>query len=90
MGRILAQIASAGIQIIVESHSDHLLNGIRLAVKERLIPHNQVAIHFFGGPKPDGHGVISPGIDPEGTISDWPSGFFDQTERDLARLSGWA
>ena len=90
MGRILARMASAGVQIIVESHSDHLLNGIRLAVKERLIRHDQVAIHFFGGAKPEAHGVISPGLDPTGTISDWPSGFFDQTEKDLAHLSGWA
>ena len=90
MGRILARIASAGVQVIAESHSDHLLNGIRLAVKEHLIRHDQVAIHFFGGPKPEAHGVISPAIDPAGTISDWPSGFFDQTEKDLAHLSGWA
>lgn len=90
MGRILARMASAGVQVIAESHSDHLLNGIRLAVKERLIRHDQVAIHFFGGPKPEAHGVISPGIDPAGAISDWPSGFFDQTEKDLAHLSGWA
>lgn len=89
MGRILARMASAGVQVIAESHSDHLLNGIRLAVKERLIRHDEVAIHFFGGPKPDAHGVISPAIDPAGSISDWPSGFFDQTERDLAHLSGW-
>lgn len=90
MGRILARMASAGVQVIVESHSDHLLNGIRLAVKEHLIRHDHVAIHFFGGPKPEAHGVISPGIDPAGSISDWPSGFFDQTEKDLAHLSGWA
>jgi len=90
MGRILARMASAGLQLIVETHSDHLLNGVRLAVKERLIRHEQTAIHFFGGTKPNAHGVISPSIDPEGAISDWPSGFFDQSERDLARLSGWA
>jgi predicted ATPase len=90
MGRILARIANSGVQIIVESHSDHLLNGIRLAVKEGIVRYDQVAIHFFSGPKVEAHGVISPGIDPAGTISDWPSGFFDQTERDLAQLSGWA
>jgi predicted ATPase len=89
MGRILARIASAGVQIIIETHSDHLLNGVRLAVKERLVRNDQVAIHFFGGAKADAHGVVSPRIDPEGTLSDWPTGFFDQTERDLARLSGW-
>lgn len=89
MGRILARTASSGVQIIVESHSDHLLNGIRLGVKEGIIRHDQVAIHFFSGPKAGTHGVISPGIDPAGTISDWPPGFFDQTEQDLAQLSGW-
>jgi energy-coupling factor transporter ATP-binding protein EcfA2 len=89
MGRILARMASSGVQVIAESHSDHLLNGIRLAVKEGLIQHDQVAIHFFGGPNLDAHGVISPSIDAAGAISDWPSGFFDQTEKDLAHLSGW-
>src|SRR5262249_33333894 len=34
MGRILARMATAGVQLIVETHSDHLLNGVRLAVKE--------------------------------------------------------
>jgi predicted ATPase len=89
MGRILARMANAKVQVIVETHSDHLLNGVRLAVKERLIQHDHVAIHFFGGPSGSEHGVTSPAIDREGTISDWPPGFFDQTERDLARLSGW-
>jgi predicted ATPase len=90
MGRILARMASAGVQLIVETHSDHLLNGVRLAVKERIIGHRQIAIHFFSGTRFDVHGVISPGIDAGGAISDWPSGFFDQSERDLARLSDWA
>jgi CRISPR-associated Cas5-like protein len=39
MGRILAILASAGVQIVVETHSDHLLNGVRLAVREgTLVP----------------------------------------------------
>ena len=28
-------------------------------------------------------------VDKNGAISDWPEGFYDQTERDLATLSGW-
>jgi predicted ATPase len=89
MGRILARMATAGIQIIVETHSDHLLNGVRLAVKRGIILHDKVSIHFFGGVSGETHGVTSPAIDAEGTISEWPSGFFDQTEKDLASLSGW-
>ena len=37
LGELLARCASDGVQIIVETHSDHLLNGVRLAVKKRLI-----------------------------------------------------
>ena len=34
MGRLLAFFAAAGVQVIVETHSDHLLNGARLAVRD--------------------------------------------------------
>ena len=90
MGRLLAIVAASGVQLLIETHSDHLLNGIRLAVSEKLISPTHVALHFFSGSTNDGHGVSSPQIDSEGTISDWPTGFFDQGEADLARLAGWA
>jgi len=90
MGEMLARIANAGVQMLVESHSDHVLNGIRLAVKRGVVPHSDVAIHFFGGSDSEGnHGVISPSIDSQGTIDKWPEGFFDQGESDLAVLAGW-
>jgi predicted ATPase len=89
MGRMLATFASAGVQVIVETHSDHLLNGVRLAVKERVLDPQSLAIHFFTGATPTTHGVVSPAIDRDGRLSDWPPGFFDQSERDLAQLSGW-
>ena len=38
MGRLLARVAAAGVQILVETHSDHVLNGLRLAVREQLLP----------------------------------------------------
>lgn len=87
MGRMLAQFAASGLQVIVESHSDHLLNGVRLGVKEKLLPAQELAIHFFTGVSKAGHGVITPSIDPGGRINEWPTGFFDQAEIDLSRLS---
>jgi len=90
MGGILARFAAAGVQVLVESHSDHVLNGIRMAVKKQVIPHSDVAIHFFGGVDSKGnHGVISPSVDSKGTVDNWPEGFFDQGESDLAVLAGW-
>jgi predicted ATPase len=90
MGALLARVANSGVQLLVETHSDHLLNGVRLSVKNGEIGAGDVAVHFFSGTRSDGHGVTSPRIDPNGNISDWPTGFFDQSEVDLARLSGWA
>ncbi len=89
MGRILATLASAGVQIIVETHSDHLLNGIRLAVREKALRPDDLRIHFFSGPSGVNHGVTTPVMGPGGEIYEWPDGFFDQGEKDLSRLAGW-
>lgn len=90
MGRILAHFAHAGVQIIVESHSDHLLNGVRLAVREGDLLPEELRIHFFKGPNGRDHGVTSPSIGVGGEIYEWPEGFFDQGEKDLSRLAGWS
>jgi predicted ATPase len=92
MGRYLAQIASAGVQVIIETHSDHILNGIRLAVRDQAIAAEKVVIHFFNhadNVKENVARVMSPLIDRSGNLSEWPDGFFDQTEKDLSQLAGW-
>lgn len=89
MGRILATFAKAGVQIIVETHSDHLLNGVRLAVREGILSSEELRIHFFKGADGLEHGVTSPRIGAGGEIYEWPPGFFDQGEKDLSRLAGW-
>ena len=42
MGEFLAAVAAAGVQIMIETHSDHVLNGIRRAVKKRIVPPQDV------------------------------------------------
>jgi predicted ATPase len=85
MGSFLARAAAAGLQIIVETHSDHILNGVRLAVRGGLIPSKDISLHFFQH-KDDNASVISPVINQDGSINDWPQGFFDQLENDLMEL----
>ena len=49
IGRFLVRLAATGAQVVIETHSDHILNGIRLAVTaERLLAAEDVAIHFLG------------------------------------------
>ena len=88
VGRLLGRMAGAGLQIFIETHSDHLLSGIRLAVKEGLLKSEDVALHFFGQDGNVGQ-VTTLMLDRNGAVSDWPEGFFDQIEHDLAILSGW-
>jgi predicted ATPase len=91
MGVFLARTAAAGAQVIIETHSDHVLNGMRKAVKHHLIDPDAVALHFFatreGGE--DSPRVISPMIDPSGTLDHWPEGFFDQFDKDISELIDW-
>jgi len=87
MGELLARAASCGLQIVVETHSDHLLNGVRIAVKEGLLSHTEVKLFFF---KADNSGVPATVervfIDKHGMLDYWPDGFFDETEKSLMRL----
>jgi len=85
IGMLMCEAAAAGVQVVVESHSDHLLNGIRLAVKDSVLSARDVALHFFSSDATRGD-PISPSIDDEGRLDSWPSGFFDQFDDALARL----
>lgn len=91
MGYFLGKMAASGVQIIVETHSDHILNGVRLAVAKKQISHEKVTIQFFESfdVETQNPHIISPQLDAKGQLSEWPNGFFDQTERDLAVLNGW-
>lgn len=92
IAKFLATMVAAGVQIILETHSDHVLNGTRLAVRRyndsSILNTDQVAVYFFTGSRAGSPPVISAQIDQEGGVSDWPSGFFDQSEKDLSTLAG--
>ena len=87
MGQFLARAAAAGVQVIVETHSDHILNGARLAVKRGVLKSKDVSIQFFAQNAQENKiEVITPKIDADGRIDLWPDGFFDQMEKDLLEL----
>ena len=93
MGEFLSEVAVAGVQVILETHSDHVLNGVRRAVKNGTLPADDVALHFFR-PRQEAEReglaqVQSPTIDGDGNIDDWPDGFFDQFDKDMNYFAGW-
>lgn len=89
MGAFLAQVAASGTQVLLETHSDHVLNGIRRAVKAKTLTPEKVMLHFF---RPRGGAldqVESPTLDATGNIDAWPEGFFDQFDKDMNHFAGW-
>jgi|SRR5579885_563816 predicted ATPase len=87
MGELLARAAACGVQIIVETHSDHVLNGIRVAVHNGKLKPDDVQLHYFQRRNQDGLAeVISPNMDRNGRIDRWPEGFFDEWDKSLEAL----
>ena len=85
MGHFLARAAACGVQVIIETHSDHVLNGIRVAVKQGAIAHGNVQINFFH--QQDGTSCVStPHIDKDGHLDLWPEDFFDEWDKRLSAL----
>ena len=100
MGYFLGIIASSGVRVIIETHSDHIINGIQLAVAKQKILNSDVSINFFNKPiKKESKesenkiskvkiqpNILSINITQKGELADWPKGFFDQTQIDYAQL----
>lgn len=87
LGLLLALCANDGVQIVVETHSDHVLNGIRLACKRRDIEASKVIVHFFARCVETGMSTRqSPQLLDNGRFSDWPPGFFDEWGNALDEL----
>ena len=89
MGKLCAIAAKNEVQLIVESHSDHFLNGIRVAVKQQIVEASDVKVFFL---QRDVYNpihaseVMYPNIDDKGRIDCWPDGFFDQWDKELDQL----
>jgi len=75
---LIAQ-TSIGKQIIIETHSEHILNAIRLSIAKGSVPPDQVGISYL---EHGGYGVFVTNvkIDKNGALSSYPTGFFDESE----------
>jgi predicted ATPase len=101
MGSFLGFVANAGVKIIVETHSDHIINGIQIAVAKKNIDNSKVTINYFykeqkskeeleeekGLGRKQQPLVKDISITEKGELSEWPKGFFDQTQIDFLKLN---
>jgi predicted ATPase len=95
LAELIALAGQIGVQIIIETHSDHIINGILVACKKyedgkKGIDKEKVKIYYFVR---DYEEHVAEAIEikvlKDGKIDRQPSGFFDQFEKDLDVLMGF-
>ena len=98
IGKLIAETVSRGVQVFIETHSDHVINGIRVAVKKGILKPSDVNIAFFERKE---HGVVDDDgkesreifttvrdikVDENGSLSEYPEDFMDEWNNQLMRL----
>jgi predicted ATPase len=86
ISKLIALCAQVGTQVIIETHSDHLFDGIRIAAKESKDFAKYVQIHWFELNEKQNTEVASPILNDDGRLDKWPPGLFDQFELNASKL----
>ena len=88
--QLIAQAVACGIQIIIETHSDHIINGLMVAVHNKIVKPEDVALYYIQSDE-DEHtsDLHSIQVEEDGRISNAPDGFFDQIDIDLQTIVGF-
>lgn len=87
IGGFLTMVANSGVNVVIETHSDHVINGIQLAVAKAEISPDMVNINFFDQSENSSQPAVETiEINRLGELSKWPKGFFDQSQSDFAEL----
>lgn len=88
MGYFLARMAAAGVRVIIETHSEHIVNGIRRMIVEGKteMSHEDMTIYFFQN-KNGKKNIMDFGMDEWGNLDEFPVDFFDQVRQDMFELT---
>jgi len=89
LGKLIALTAMNDVQIVIETHSDHILNGIRVAVKENPMLKDRAIIFYFDKEITDNEQyskITDIRIDQNGELSDYPKDLLDEWSNQLIKL----
>lgn len=78
MGRLLALAANSGVQVFCETHSDHILNGMRVAVKEGDLDKDKMCVYYFEKNENSNTKITPIPIDENGELELYPEGLLDE------------
>lgn len=89
LGKLIALAAQSGAQVFIETHSDHILNGVRVAVKEKQVDKDKVNLLYFDkitNAQESYTKLHSIRVDRNGTLSDYPENLMDEWSNLMAKL----
>lgn len=89
LGKLIALLAKNNVQIIIETHSDHILNGIRVGVKEWPELRHKTILFYFKKvvSNTEQYSQITDiTIDKNGTLSKYPENLLDEWSNQLSQL----
>lgn len=87
IARLIARTVESGCQVLIETHSDHIINGIRIHAKESDNDfHEKVIIHWLELNAKKNTERVAIEIDKNGRSDTYPQGFFDQFEINARKL----
>ena len=86
LSELMSHAVASGVQIICESHSDHVINGVRVAVKEHVINKENVAIFYYNKNENQDTVCSSINIDAAGNLDSYPDGLLDEWGELMSRL----
>jgi predicted ATPase len=89
IGKLMSLASQNGVQIFCESHSDHIINGVRVAVKEKCLDTNNISINYFSREtQSETHkSKVTPIlIDKYGELNHYPEGLLDEWNNLLIKL----
>lgn len=89
LGKLIALVAQNDVQIIIETHSDHILNGIRVGVKENPELRNRTVLFYFEKLVTELEQysqITNIEIDKNGELSDYPANLLAEWSNQLLKL----
>ncbi|NRD18603.1 DUF3696 domain-containing protein [Winogradskyella eckloniae] len=88
IGYFLGKLVNSGLQILIETHSEHVINGLRRAnLESDDFNHEDFIINFFNGFDDRNNSLIKEIIlDKTGDLSSFPKDFFDQVQQDMLSI----
>lgn len=86
MGDFLSVVASWGVQVLVETHSDHVLTGMQISVARRPEIKELVNICLLSDHENTTQ-IDNIHFDEMAQFDHWPAGFMDQTQLDFMQLT---